>query len=296
MKKKHRAEVIKALPLIEDFLESSSKKVYKRAELGSLLTRQRLSWNIFSSVGVNNFVQILLEKTELKKIELTFPNRNELRFLWKGASVYELALSLREDSYLSHSSAVYQLGLADNVPKDIYINYEQPKRANKKNELSQEGIDAALQKPVRVTSNKAQHDDNTIWILNGMYTGCLGVIEIEGSNRERLLLTDIERTLIDIAVRPVYSGGVLKVFRAYQLAIGRVSVEKIEKTLRTMNHTYPYHQVVGFYLERAGTCDESSLARLSSFGLSFDFYLTHQMAETEYSKKWRLYYPAKLFP
>jgi hypothetical protein len=295
MKKKLRAEVKKALPLIEDFLESSSKKVFKRSELGSILYVQSQEWNI-SSIGVINFVQILLEETELKKVELTFPNRNELRFLWKGASIYELALSLRENSYLSHSSAVYQLGLAEDVPKDIYINYEQPKRANKKNELTQEGIDAAMQKPVRVTNNKAQYEENIIWVLNGMYTGCLGVIEKEGRNKECLLVTDIERTLVDISVRPVYSGGVLNVFRTYQRAKGKVSVEKIEKTLQVMNHTYPYHQVIGFYLERAGTCDECSLERLSNFGLSFDFYLVHQMAEMEYSKKWRLYYPANLFP
>ena len=49
-------------------------------------------------------------------------------------------------------------------------------------------------------------------------TNALGVIEIQGSEDETLKVTGIERTLIDIAVRPVYAGGVFEVLKAYKLA------------------------------------------------------------------------------
>ena len=100
--------------------------------------------------------------------------------------------------------------------------------------------------------------------------------------------------MVDIAVRPVYSGGVSNVLLAYKQAKGRVSIDGIIKTLVEMDYTYPYHQVVGFYLERAGEYDPKSVNRLLDFGLEYDFYLAHGMHEKVYSEKWRLYYPSDL--
>ena len=46
-----------------------------------------------------------------------------------------------------------------------------------------------------------------------------GGMQVEGDRRVgKIRLTNIERTLIDIAVRPVYSGGVFEVLKAYRLA------------------------------------------------------------------------------
>jgi hypothetical protein len=61
-----------------------------------------------------------------------------------------------------------------------------------------------------------------------------------------------------------------------------------------MNFVYPYHQVVGFYLERAGVYDINSVNCLLDFGIKYDFYLVHGMDNPLYSEKWRLYYPANL--
>jgi len=64
-------------------------------------------------------------------------------------------------------------------------------------------------------------------------------------------------------------------------------------TLKKLGHLYPYHQAIGFYLERAGFGSEAlDLARRP--GLVFDFYLTHGMDDTTYDKWWRLHYPTGL--
>jgi hypothetical protein len=36
---------------------------------------------------------------------------------------------------------------------------------------------------------------------------------------------------------------------------------------------------------------EQNYAAMRALGLSYDFYLTHEMERPEYSSEWRLYYP-----
>jgi hypothetical protein len=269
------------------------QKVFKLSEISEILKQNKKAWHIYNSVGIREFLSLLLSETPLRKVQLDFPNRKETRYLWSNASVFELALSLRKSLYLCHQTAAYIHGLTKQKPKDVYVNYEQPKHSENR-DLSQENIDLALAKPVRITRNKAQYRNMTLWILNGMYTGCYGVIEKRGTKKERLRLTNMERTLVDIAVRPVYSGGVSEVLLAYKRAKGKVSIDGIIKTLQEMNYIYPYHQVVGFYLERTGVYDPNLVDRLLDFGTEYNFYLVHGMVEPLYSEKWSLYYPANL--
>jgi hypothetical protein len=82
--------------------------------------------------------------------------------------------------------------------------------------------------------------------------------------------------------------------KAYKLARPKVSVNKLAATLKKLDYIYPYHQAIGFYLERAGVYTESSIALLRKFDFKYDFYLTHQIKEKAYSERWRLYFPKGL--
>lgn len=127
-----------------------------------------------------------------------------------------------------------------------------------------------------------------------MSTGGLGVIQIKGLLGEKIDVTNIERTMIDITVRPVYSGGVSEVLKAFKLAYPSLSVNKLASLLEQLNYTYPYHQAIGFYLEKAGVYNDSQINLLRKYDMSYDFYLTHQMKRMSYTRTWRLYYPKGL--
>lgn len=127
-----------------------------------------------------------------------------------------------------------------------------------------------------------------------MYTGRYGVTKQTTNQSGQIQLTDIEWTLVDISVRPIYSGGVYDVLEIYKRAQEYVSPEKLAATLVALNYTYPYHQVIGFYLDAADVYDKSTVEQFLSFDQEYDFYLTHQMNEPTYSEKWRLYYPKDL--
>ena len=68
-----------------------------------------------------------------------------------------------------------------------------------------------------------------------------------------LRFTNLERTLIDATVRPVYAGGVFEVRKAYELAKEKVSVNRLAALLQKLDYTYPYHQAIGFYSNALAT-------------------------------------------
>ena len=69
----------------------------------------------------------------------------------------------------------------------------------------------------------------------------------------------------------------------------KISISRIAKLLEELNYVYPYHQVVGFYLQHAGQ-PLSALQPLREPGLNFDFYLEHGMKQTAFDSTWRIHF------
>lgn len=278
-----------AKPDIQNLFDNLPSNVLLRSEIDRILNQNRKFWRVTESTTCNKFIEFLLKETKLKKIEFNFPYRNIIRYIWGKASIYEIILSLKPDSYFTHYTAVYLHELTEQIPKTIYLNFEQSSKP--KGSLAQERIDVAFKRPWRITNNISSYKDYKICLLNGMYTGKLGVIEMFGPEEERIVVTNIERTLIDIAVKPIYSGGVFEVLKAYKLASGKVSINKLAAMLKKLDYVYPYHQAIGFYLEKSGVYKETQINLMKKFRIEYDFYLTHQMKNMSYSKEWRLYFP-----
>ncbi len=54
-------------------------------------------------------------------------------------------------------------------------------------------------------------------------------------------------------------------------------MKRIVEVLLKINYTYPYHQSIGFFLERAGFA-LSDISLLRDIPMQFDFYLDYAMA------------------
>jgi predicted transcriptional regulator of viral defense system len=119
------------------------------------------------------------------------------------------------------------------------------------------------------------------------------VIDARSSHGTDIRITSLERTLVDLAVRPSYAGGAHAVLTAYKKAGSKLSVEKIVAVLEALGHAYPYHQAVGFYLDRSGMSPEAT-AILQRLGLDFDFYLANQISNPQFDSRWRIYFPSRL--
>jgi len=246
------------------------------------------------NITVTEFIKFLLNETNLKQIKLRFPSQKVERYIWGEVSAYELALSLKPTGYFSHYTAMWLHGLTDQRPKVIYLKCEQLEKPNHQRPLEQKNIDWAFRQRPRKSKNVANYKDQKICLLYGANTGNLGVIETEGTNGERIPVSNVERTLIDISVRPFYSGGVAEILKAYKLAKEKVSIENLLTMLKEMDFLYPYHQAIGFYLEKSGVYEELLIQPFKRLEMQHDFYLSNQMKDVLYSTEWRLYYPKGL--
>lgn len=282
-----------AEPDINKYFDELPKKILKQNEIAVVLRDHRQEWRLTQNLTTQAFINFLKDNGRLKRLDFPFPYRKEYRYVWGNTHILEVLSTIKKQAYYSHYTAVRMHGLTEQIPKTVYINHEQPPHPQNFS-LTQTRIDTAFTRSPRVSQNTIDYGDIRICLINGMHTGYLGIIEdrviYDSDMPIKVRLTNIERTLIDIAVRPIYSGGIFEVLNAYRAAKGLVSVNKLAAVLQKLKYVYPYHQVIGFYLERAGY-KATSLELLRRFPIEFDFYLAHKLGETEYVPSWRLYIP-----
>lgn len=282
------------------FLEhyKSGERIFTKTELAEILSEQRAKWKVAKKYGVQDFIGALLgEGFDFHRVHLTSEEYRPIeRFALGSVSPYQVALSLRPRSYLTHSTALFLHGLTDQLPKTIYINHEQRPKVTH-SVLTQNGLELAFSRPQRKSRFAFTWDEYRIVVINGKATGRLevGTMPDPGSEGEVLSATKLERTLIDVVVRPAYAGGIYQVLEAYRRAKDSMSSNVLVATLKKLEYVYPYHQAIGFLMQRAGY-EESKYTRLRSLGLHHDFYLVHGMKEREYDKEWRLFYPKGFEP
>ncbi|MGD0389978.1 MAG: hypothetical protein ABSC42_13600 [Tepidisphaeraceae bacterium] len=286
-----------AKPTIELHFDCLANRIFSRSDIAQILAQQKVLWNLAAATGLMDFINFLTDTGKLREVVFPFPRpyRREVRYIWGAVPVYKILLSLKPGGYFSHHTALRLHGLAKKIPDSFYINHEQFNTSNSTNELTQESIKAAFRHSPRITKYVAKTDDFRIYIIAGKNTGNLAVIEDDvtdelGMHARQVRFTNLERTLIDATVRPQYAGGLHAVLEAFRLARPKLSVDRLLATLRNLDFIYPYHQAIGFLLERTGYRPiQTELFR--QLPMDFDFYLAHGMKKTQYIPAWRLYIP-----
>lgn len=295
------AKNVDRIPSIEDTIiqifRECDQNTFKISDIEVLAETKLKSLRIPNTLTSREIQELLTSQGIVRRFEFQFPKRKEIRFAHPSKSTYEVALSLRQDSYLTHLTSLFLHGFSDEQNNTIFVNWEQKRGSVQVGDLSQWAIDNAFSRPQRIAiQNRGLIDNYKILLLNGRNTNRLGIILLQDRQLGSLKVTDVERTLIDITVRPEYAGGMTNVLEAFKQAKQekKVSVEKLVSYLKILSYTYPYHQAIGFYMERSLLYKKKELALLQSFPMDYDFYLGYNIELKDYSPAWRLYYPKYL--
>lgn len=284
--------------LLAETFKNLEPSFFSFANIADLIENQKvMSWSLPNKTSISEILIFLLKHGIVRELDIKLPYRTTTRYLCGLPPIYQIALSLTKNAYLTHFSALFFHGLTNNVTKRIYTNVEQGSKYfedDEDNIMEQKNIDLAFSRPMRKTNQIAQFDYEgekyQVYMLNGKKHDRLGVKDFL-IDEIKVPITDIERTLIDSVVRPGYSGGVEEVLQAFKEAKGKFSVNKMIVTLKKMGYKYPYHQLLGFYLENAGYPNDVLRLIRDQFEIKYNFYLTYQMKDKEFSDTWKVFYP-----
>jgi predicted transcriptional regulator of viral defense system len=278
---------------IQSQIQYQKGKIHTEASLLGFLSEHTKEWNLTKRVPTRVLIDFLVKHVGLKVVDLNAEKYGRtVRYSWGDYSPFLMALSLRSRGYISHGTAVFLQGLSGQVSKTIYVNQEQSEKPRGSG-LSQERLNLAFSRLQRTSAYVYTFGAHQAVILSGKQTGALGVVRIEGPHREELPVTGLPRTLIDIVVRPAYAGGLRQVLEAYRLASRGVGGAELVRMLGKLDYVYPYHQAIGFLMERAGF-PAREWGKLLRLGTRYDFYLLHGMQNPGYDKKWRIFIPEDL--
>ncbi len=282
-------KILNKIQAINSIISRIPYQVLNRIEYEGIISSINDIWGL-KSISRNNIKKFLLEENLFVQdhIKIDDNHSSEIYYLPQSKiDFFDVASVRSRSSYFSFYSALYINNLTLQIPKQIYLTLERKSLDHNDNSLKQENIDRVFSKPPRITTDKRNYKNFDINFINGQYQNQIGITEF----RDQYTVSDIERTLIDISVRPFYSGGVTQVLEAFVNAKDRMDPKKLIEYYSKLNYTYPYHQVIGFYLEKAGYDEKIYNEFLNFDDLDFNFYLTYNILHKEFSKKWHLYYP-----
>jgi predicted transcriptional regulator of viral defense system len=275
-------------------LGQGEPRIWNARTLAAAIAAHRTALRLPPTVTTDYVVETLIEAKELDQIELKSMSgyQSKRRFTRGRVSPFELALSLKANTYFTHSTAVFLHGLTDRIPKTLFVNAEQSEKPDPTSAPTQVSIDRAFSHSQRSSNYTFSYETYKFVLLSGKHSNRLGVETVRGPQGEALPATSLERTLIDITVRPTYGGGVEQVLEAFIGARDRARPSIMLDYLKRLDYAYPYHQAIGYYLERA-SYPQASIVPFRKLPQELDFYLAHALptSERQYVKKWRLHVP-----
>lgn len=278
---------------------SEGPVVLTEAAVRETLKRHRVYWRLSARETYHLFVSFMLEKTPLRRVHIELPRRTINGYTWGKQPFMETLLKLVSGSYFSHYTAMRLHGLTEQVPKTLYLSREKLRldtRTDRQSGVTQADLDANFSKPARLSGNQADvlEEGVRLMLLEAIDHHGEGItdgrVNLGGRRPLQLRYTSLERTMIDCVIRPPYAGGVFEIAKAFEHARGRLSVNRMNSLYRKMQLYYPYHQAIGYYLERSGY-RPSAIDLFRAWPMEHDFYLANDMRETDYIERWRLYVP-----
>lgn len=281
-----RTRFYKAHREIAHFFDKSGLRVFTKQDLAEILASKASEWNLPIQYNNKSFRKDLINFLDFKAL---FIDKYEV-FSYKVPEYLDIFQRIKKLGFFSHYTALRLHGLTEQTPYQVFISTAR-KNTVSENTISQEAIDEAFKKIKYKTAEPIIFGKYKVFIKSVVCNDLdIETMQVNAEDYSFFVkLTNIEKTLIDAAINPEYCGGPGEVLKAFARAKDKVSVVKIKSILKRLGYKYPYHQLIGFYMERA-EFDNGKIKIIEDIPMSNEFYLTHGQNEM-YSSRWRLHYP-----
>lgn len=140
-------------------LNKENKQFFTLRDIASIFYEKKDVWGLATSMNLDDFIGNLVENDDLKVIKLEFPQKTVLNYFMGTGNIpiNTLVLSIKENAYLSHYTALQYHSLTEQIPKTIYVTSERknkkPTSIVKENSLTQEFISIAFSKDQKASNN-----------------------------------------------------------------------------------------------------------------------------------------------
>ena len=170
-----------------------------------------------------------------------------------AAHEFEIAMALVDPAMISHWSALHHHGLTEQVPRDVFV-------------LTTKGtwIPRSRDGKKRQSSGSYAVGDTTYRFVQVKRDRFFGAAKVWVGDA-RVSITDLERTLLDGLSMPQYCGDFAEVLHAFQVAIDRLSSERITEYATRLGVTTAKR--LGWVLEAQGV-GKSKLRTLASLPIN----------------------------
>lgn len=257
---------------------------------------RRTLWN-FQGTGVlpgylkfDDFRKKLIQDKLISEVRSSELMNLPSKYWTSGSSIEGFACNIQEGGYLSYFSALVKHELTQQIPKTLFISVDRSQKnesRTSREDLEQENVDKAFSTTKRRSTESYQVNNTSLVIVRRpAFPNRIGIIE-----EKAVRYTDLERTLIDIAVRPDYSGGFFSISSAYKKAGQNIDVDKLYQYSESMDFIYPYQQLLGFYLNHFAGFNIDDLKLFSNRISHLDFYTTKNMLSFDNDLYWQINYP-----
>src|SRR5438552_2889648 len=147
------------------------RRAHGRKEIEKLLDKHRREWRLLAQTTSSDLIEYL-QTLHLSVIDLTGEGHSQerVRYSWRDPTVFDVAQSLGKRAYISHQSAAFLHGIADNPGQPVFVNIEQSPKDKPDGELSQVGIDRAFKSKQRQSAFSYTFRTCRIIVLSGKNT------------------------------------------------------------------------------------------------------------------------------
>lgn len=219
-----------------------------------------------------------------------------------GANPLEVAVAFHLRSYLCYQTALFWNELTEQIPHTFYIAQERPSTSS--NTQAPERFDDfelrdAFVKMPKEHPNIATLGEYRYIFLARAHTGNAGVESRKILFKQKyvpVLITGLERTLLDCISVPENAGGISNVIEAIKRGAEKIDLDSLFNLYNKLGFKYPHWQRVGLLLERVGPLNLARRWR-TFFGTPKNkFFLTKgYKVGWDFDETWSIYFPPGLF-